>query len=57
MIEDGRVKSIWIDEQNGLKSTWMAGFKPILSQMKLVIVLIFHLDLPLTTIGPVKGLT
>jgi hypothetical protein len=47
----GRVKSNRSDEQKGLKSIWMTGFKPILCQMKFVIVLIFLLHLPLTTIG------
>ena len=47
----GRVKSNKTDEQKGLKSIWITGFKQILGQMKFVIVLIFLLDLPLTTIG------
>ena len=34
----GRVKSNRTDEQKGLKSIWMTGFKPILCQMKFVIV-------------------
>ena len=53
----GRVKSNRIDEQKELKSIWITGSKPILFLMKFVIVLIFLLYLPLTTVGPVKGLT
>ena len=34
----GRVKSNRTDEQNLLKSIWITGFKPILCQMKFVIV-------------------
>jgi hypothetical protein len=34
----GRVKLKRTDEQKGLKSIWMTGFKPIMCQMMCVIV-------------------
>ena len=52
-----RVKSNRTDKQKGLKSIWMTGFKIFLCQMKFVIVSFDFYTSPLTTIGPVKGLT
>jgi hypothetical protein len=34
----GRVKSNRTDEQKGLKSIWITGFKPIMCKIKFVIV-------------------
>ena len=53
--------AIWVklkrtDEQKGLKSIWMTGFKPILSKMKFVIVRFDFYTSPLTSTDPVKGL-
>ena len=46
----GRVKSNRTDEQNWLKSIWMTGFKPILCQIKFVIVWFDFYTSPLTTV-------
>ena len=47
----GRGKSNGTDKQKGLKAIWMTSFKPILCQMKFVIVRFDFYISPLTTVG------